>query len=230
MTRVSCFFFDEIQFLSPRQLEALIAALHKTVQRALPVTLVGAGLPQIPRLAGEAKSYAERLFKFPRIGSLERRQAEEALVGPARALGTDFTRAAVDCDRRLHGGLPLLPAGVREDGLGRGRVVAGNRRLGAKPSAPLSKRSSTTASSEVRAERTTQFEIRYLRAMAELGAQPQKASDVARSLGRTSDQLGPTRSRLIDKGLLYTPGYGLAAFTVPQFDRYLLRAYPTEDS
>ena len=47
-------------------------------------------------------------------------------------------------------------------------------------------------------------------------------------MGRTSAQLGPTRSRLIDKGLLYTPGYGLAAFTVPQFDRYLVRTYPAE--
>ena len=75
----------------------------------------------------------------------------------------------------------------------------------------------------VRAERTTELELRYLRAMAELGSEPQRASDVARVLRRTSNQLGPTRSRLIEKGLLYTPGFGLAAFTVPQFDRYMIR-------
>ena len=69
----------------------------------------------------------------------------------------------------------------------------------------------------VRIERATPHELRYLRAMAELGEGPCKASDVAAVLGRASEQLGPTRSRLIDKGLLYTPGYGLAAFTVPQF-------------
>jgi len=68
--------------------------------------------------------------------------------------------------------------------------------------------------------------LRYLRAMAELGPEPQRAKDVAERLGRTSQQLGPTRSRLIDKGLLYTPGHGLAAFTVPQFDRFLRRAVP----
>ncbi len=78
----------------------------------------------------------------------------------------------------------------------------------------------------VRAERTTELELQYLRAMAELGPDPQRASDVAKVLGRTSEQLGPTRSRLIDKGLLYTPGYGLAAFTVPQFDRYMIRNHP----
>jgi AAA+ ATPase superfamily predicted ATPase len=58
--------FDEVQFLSKQQLEAVIEALHKMVQRKLPITLVGAGLPQIAELAGDAKSYAERLFKFPR--------------------------------------------------------------------------------------------------------------------------------------------------------------------
>jgi len=57
-----------------------------------------------------------------------------------------------------------------------------------------------------------------MRAMAELGPEAQQAKDVATVLGRTSEQLGPTRSRLIDKGLPYTPGHGLAAFTVPQFD------------
>jgi hypothetical protein len=81
----------------------------------------------------------------------------------------------------------------------------------------------------VRAERTTQLELRYLRAMAELGAAPQKAAEVAAVLGRTAAQFGPTRARLIEKGLLYTPGYGLAAFTVPQFDKYLLRTLPLAD-
>jgi len=41
-------------------------------------------------------------------------------------------------------------------------------------------------------------------------------------------RLAPTRARLIEKGLLNTPGYGLAAFTVPQFDRSLLRSYAAD--
>jgi hypothetical protein len=75
----------------------------------------------------------------------------------------------------------------------------------------------------VRAERTTELELLYLRAMAELGPEPHTASEVATLMMRTSEQAGPIRSRLIEKGLLYTPGYGLAAFTVPQFDRYMIR-------
>jgi hypothetical protein len=77
----------------------------------------------------------------------------------------------------------------------------------------------------VRVERTSELEQRYLRAMAELGPEPQRAKDVAALLGRTSEQLAPTRARLIEKGLLYTPGRGLAAFTVPQFDRFMRRTY-----
>ena len=57
---------------------------------------------------------------------------------------------------------------------------------------------------------------------------PSKASDVAaRSDGPPSSSARPA-SRLIDKGLLYTPGYGLAAFTVPQFDRFLVRTVPLQ--
>lgn len=78
----------------------------------------------------------------------------------------------------------------------------------------------------VRIERATPPEIAYLRAMAELGAEPQRAVDVARVLRQASSTVGKTRSRLIEKGLLYSPAYGLAAFTVPQFDRFLRRAFP----
>ena len=45
-------------------------------------------------------------------------------------------------------------------------------------------------------------------------------------LHRRSEQLGKVRTRLIEKGLLYAPTYGRAAFTVPQFDRFLRRSYP----
>lgn len=77
----------------------------------------------------------------------------------------------------------------------------------------------------VRTDRVTELELQYMRAMAELGADAQPAKDVAKLLNRTSEQLGPTRSRLIEKGLLYTPAHGLAAFTVPQFDRYMRRTH-----
>jgi hypothetical protein len=90
------FILDEVQSLDLREFEALIAALHKTVQRRLPITLGAAGLPQLPELAGEAKSYAERLFRFPTVDSLDEDESRKALVEPARALGVEYEPDAVE--------------------------------------------------------------------------------------------------------------------------------------
>jgi len=79
---------------------------------------------------------------------------------------------------------------------------------------------------KVRLDRTTELQRAYLRAMAELGAEPQLASDVAVLLNRSSSQCGTTRKQLVDKGLLYATEHGYAAFTVPKFDEYLKRAIP----
>ena len=78
----------------------------------------------------------------------------------------------------------------------------------------------------MRIDRATELQRAYLRAMAGLGPEPQKASDVAALMGRTSPQIAPTRAELINMGLLYTPEHGYAAFTVPHFDQFMLRAIP----
>jgi hypothetical protein len=218
------FLFDEVQFLSLVELEALIAALHKTVQRQLPITLVGAGLPQLPRLAGEAKSYAERLFQFPMIGELDADEAARALIEPAEPMGVEFAPDAVSAIIEYTEGYPYF---LQEYG----KLVWDRAE-----SSPIDLRDVVetqdaveakldTSFFRVRTDRVTDLELHYMRAMAELGPEPQAAKDVAQLLGRRSEQLGPTRSRLIEKGLLYTPAHGLAAFTVPQFDRYMRRAH-----
>jgi AAA ATPase domain len=219
------FLIDEVHFLTTPELEALIAALHKTVQRQLPITLVGAGLPQLPRLAGEAKSYAERLFKFPSIGRLSAGEAERALAEPAERLGVGFERKGVSAVIDYTEGYPyflqeygnVLWNQVEASPITAADVADAQEAVEAKLDGGFFR---------VRAERTTELELRYMRAMADLGPDPQQAKDVAAKLGRTSEQMGPTRSRLIEKGLLFTPGHGLAAFTVPQFDRFMRRAYP----
>jgi hypothetical protein len=220
------FLIDEIQFLRQPDLEALIVALHKCTRRSLPITLVGAGLPQIPRLAGEAKSYSERLFRFPRIGELDAASdARDALVLPAGALSVEFEPEAVDFIVDYTQGYPYF---LQEYG----RIVWDETSASpvtladVKSVLPLVEAELDESFFRVRAERTTDLELKYLYAMAELGPQPHRASEVARRIQRTVEQAGPIRSRLIDKGLLYTPGHGYAAFTVPQFDRYMLRCHP----
>jgi hypothetical protein len=218
------FLFDEVQFLSSVEFEALIAALHKTVQRQLPIILTGAGLPQLPRLAGDAKSYAERLFRFPAIGRLPHDEAAQALLTPAERLDVVYEPDAVEAIIEYTEGYPyflqeygkLVWDSAPRSPITRGDVIDARDAVEAKLDGSFFR---------VRAERTTDLQLRYMRAMAELGADAQPAKEVAALMGRTSEQLGPTRSRLIEKGLLYTPGHGLAAFTVPQFDRYMRRAH-----
>lgn len=216
---------DEVQFLRVSQLEALIQAIHKTVQRKLPVTFVGAGLPQIAELAGDAKSYAERLFKFPKIDSLGDEDARLALTEPARSEGVEYETDAVELAIDITRGYPYF---IQELGyqvweiaertpITRDDVELAQEAYEAKLDSSFFR---------VRLDRATPLQTAYMRAMAELGPEPQKAADVARIMNRDSTQLGPTRAELIDMGLLYTPDHGYAAFTVPDFDKFMLRAVP----
>ncbi|HWK27546.1 MAG TPA: ATP-binding protein [Solirubrobacter sp.] len=218
------FILDEVQFLNLREFEALIAALHKTVQRRLPITLVAAGLPQLPELVGEAKSYAERLFRFPTVDSLAETEARKALVEPARDLGVSYASDAVDAILAYTEGYPYF---IQEYGSVVWNLAVTTPITGADVTDAREAVEAKLDESffRVRADRTTDAELKYLRAMAELGPNPHLAGDVAAVLGRKSTSLGPTRARLIEKGLLWTPSHGYAAFTVPQFDRYMKRTY-----
>lgn len=218
--------FDEIQFLAKGQLEALIMALHKTVQRKLPVTLVGAGLPQIAELAGDARSYAERLFKFPSIGNLGDADARRALVEPALDEHVTYEEAALDLAVEVTAGYPYF---LQELGYAVWGVAENGRITERDMSDAVELYEAKLDSSffRVRLDRTTDLQQAYLRAMAELGPDAQKAADVAALLDRESTQVAPTRAELIDMGLLFTPQHGYAAFTVPHFDKFMLRAVPT---
>lgn len=216
---------DEVQFLGASQLEALIQAIHKTVQKSLPVTFVGAGLPQIAELAGDAKSYAERLFKFPKIDSLQGDDARKALTEPAASEGALFTEDAVDLAMEITRGYPYF---IQELGYQVWTVAEANRIT--RDDVEIAKEAYDAKLDgsffRVRLDRSTPLQTAYMRAMAQLGAGAQKAADVARVMGRESTQMGPTRAELIEMGLLYTPEHGYAAFTVPDFDKFMLRAVP----
>lgn len=219
------FLIDEIQFLQSTQLEALITAIHKTVQRSLPVTLVGAGLPQIAELAGDAKSYAERLFKFPQIGILNSDDSRAALSSPAQDEGVTFTGEALDYADQITGGYPYF---IQELGSAVWSIARESpiTKADVEEAEPAYVDKLDSSFFRVRLDRATPLQSAYLRAMGGLGSEPQKASDVAMAMGRTSENLAPTRAELISMGLLYTPEHGYAAFTVPHFDKFIVRAMP----
>lgn len=216
---------DEIQFLATAQLEALITALHKTVQREVPITLVGAGLPQIAELAGEAKSYAERLFKFPAIGSLEEGDARLAFRAPAQDEDADFSDGALELAVEITDGYPYF---IQELGYAVWPHATGPTISleDVRHAVELYEAKLDSSFFRVRLDRSTEMQRTYLRAMADLGPGPQRSADIAERMGRTSPQVAPTRAELIAMGLLYTPEHGLAEFTVPHFDTYMKRAIP----
>lgn len=222
------FLLDEVQFLDRVELEALIAALHQVAQRELPLTLTGAGLPQLPALTGAAKSYAERLFRFETIGRLDERAAREALELPALAEGVGLEPAAAARIVALTEGYPYF---LQEYGKHVWNVAAG-------PAITLAdvERAHELVQLEldesffrVRIGRASRAELAYLSAMAQLGSGPYRSGEIAARLGRPGpESVAPTRARLIAKGLIYSPSYGLNEFTVPQFDAFLRRSFPLE--
>jgi hypothetical protein len=219
------FLFDEIQFLSRGDLEALIAALHHVTQRSLPVTLVGAGLPQLPKLAGEAKSYAERLFNFPSIDRLSDEAARDALIKPANREGVSYDVAATDAIVKFTEGYPYF---LQEFGKHVWNIANDSPiTLGdVQEALPAVQAQLDENFFRVRIGRTTVAERRYISAMASLGKGPYKTGDIAATLGVTSPGVAPLRNQLINKGLVYSPSHGITAFTVPQFDDFVRRCFP----
>jgi len=81
----------------------------------------------------------------------------------------------------------------------------------------------------VRFERATAAERRYMAAMAALGDGPQESGQVARRLGfADTAKTSVIRSNLIDKGLIFSPEYGLVDFTVPHFAEFMRRSFPLD--
>ena len=220
-------FIDELQYVPEAQFAALITALHRCAQRQLPVTLVGAGLPQLIGLSGRAKSYAERLFEFSPIGQLTPDAARDALVAPARKLGVAYNDDALAEILRQTGCYPYF---LQEWGKLAWAVA---------DASPIEHADAERATREaldeldasffrVRLDRLTPGEKRYLRAMAELGPGPHRSGDIAALLAKSVNTVAPVRASLIGKGMIYSPSHGDTAFTVPLFDGFLKRTLPLE--
>lgn len=221
-------FIDELQYVKEDELAALITAMHRCAQRQLPILLVGAGLPQLPGRMGSAKSYAERLFDFPEVGPLNAAAARIAIVKPAHAQGVQLTEPALAEIVKQTRGYPYF---LQE---------WGKHAWDAATDSPIGIHDVRNASVSavaaldesffrVRFDRLTPGEKRYLRAMAELGPGPHRSGDIADCLERPVTALGPTRGKLIAKGMIWSPNHGDTAFTVPLFDEFMRRTMPSND-
>jgi hypothetical protein len=216
---------DEIQYFAATELSALIMAMHKMRQRQLPLVLIGAGLPILPGLAGESKSYAERLFSFPDVGPLAGSGASRAIREPIEAAGESIEPEALREICRLTKGYPyfLQEWGYQAWNHAKASPIVIQVILEANDI--VTKRLDENFF-RVRFDRLTPRERQYLRAMAELGVGPFRTADIADTLGAKISTLGPVRANLIKKGMVYSPSHGEMAFIVPLFDEFLRRAMP----
>jgi hypothetical protein len=161
----------------------------------------------------------------PGIGNLDTPDARKALSDPAEEEDSGYTDDALDLAVEVTGGYPyfIQELGYAAWGIAEGPVIT---RADVEDAAPLYESKLDESFFRVRLDRATEMQRAYLRAMAELGPEMQKAQAVADVMSRQSSQLGPTRAQLIDMGLLFTPEHGYAEFTVPHFDKFMLRAIP----
>lgn len=217
-----CLLIDEVQYLKDDELAALIVALHRISQKQLPVIFFGAGLPQLAGLSGDAKSYSERLFHYPKVGPLDSAAAMQAVRGPIDDEGESIEDSAL---KKIVSETEGYPYFLQEWGYQAWNTA---------DCSPIVETDVTQASNDalkrlddgffqVRFDRLTPKEREYVIAMAELGKGPYRSSDVADQLGEPPAKLGPRRAQIISKGMIYSPQYGDIDFTVPMFDDYLRR-------
>jgi hypothetical protein len=218
-------YIDELQYVTEVELAALITALHGASQAQLPVTMVGAGLPQLVGQTGRAKSYAERLFEFAPIDKLDEAAARAALIVPAAKEDVAYAPGAVDeIVRQTHG----YPYFLQEWGKHSWNLADRSpiRRADAERATQSALAELDASFFRVRFDRLTPAEKRYMRAMAELGPGPHRSGDIADQLGRKVTTVAPLRNALIYKGMIYSPAHGDTAFTVPLFDGFMKRIMP----
>lgn len=216
-------FIDEMQELDKTELAAICTAVHEAGRRSIPFYVIGAGLPSLPGILAEARSYAERLFDYRPIGPLDGPDAKIAVVRPAEFQGVAWEAEAAEAIVEASAGYPYFVqefakatwdyapgpgVSVADSKVG---IQGGRDRLDAGFFAS-------------RWNRTTPGERDYLRAMASDGEGPALSGEVARRLGKRSvQQVGPIRARLIYKGIVYAPGHGLVSYTVPAMADFISR-------
>ncbi len=214
---------DEMQQLSRPDLAAVCAACHEAGQREVPFYIAGAGLPNLPGVLADAKSYAERLFEYSRLGPLSTAEAAQALRMPALEQGVQWRKNALDLAVAQSGAYPfflqMFGRHTWDAAVGPSVITLEDAQVGGALAAEQLDRGFFQS----RWDRGTPYQRRYLSAMAVDGDGPSNSGDVARRLGRKMSALGPVRAELIAKGLIYSPEHGRLAFTVPGMAAFIER-------
>lgn len=218
-------FIDEIQYLKNDEFEALIAAIHRVNQKALPFSIFAAGLPKIAKIAGDVKSYSERLFKFVPIGSLTDEAGRLALLEPAKKWEVSYTEKAVE--QILHY-TECYPYFLQEYGKQVWKYLDDRKIIDIAEVEKAYKdfeQSLDESFFKVRYDRATPRELEFMLAMVKINKLPCSIKDINKAMKQKSSTISPLRAQLIHKGFIYSVNRGELDFTVPQFDKYLKRVH-----
>lgn len=220
------YFIDEIQYAKQNELEALITAQHRINQERLPITIIAAGLPKILVNMTESKTYAERMFAFVEISSLEYKDAKNAIVNPGKPFDITYTEEALKEIYKITEGYPyfiqqfchLISKKYKEIDL---NIVNEMKSVFFKE---LDK-----SFFKVRFDKCTPKEKEFMFAMVSCGELPCTVANVAHIMNKELKSISPIRARLINKGLIYATRHGEIDFTVPKFDEFLKRIKANDD-
>lgn len=217
-----CFFIDEIQYMKPRELGALIAALHRANQLGYPIMVVGAGLPKIYKMLSDEKTYAERLFIYKEIGSLTEEQAQIAIRDPAQRFGVAYTEKAMDEIISTTKGYPFFLQQMCQ-------IVYKNTSekiitdTHVKNCTDEFFKTLDKGFFKVRYERCADSDKKFIFAMVRCDELPCTISNIAKNLHKSVNSVSTTRAQLISKGIIYPIRYKELDFTVPEFDKFIRR-------
>ncbi len=215
-------FIDEMQDLDPTLLSALLAVAHRAAQREWPFFIIGAGLPNLPAVLADARSYAERQFLYSTIGPLARDAAAAALRDPIVASGGDITPDALDMLIEASGGYPYF---LQEFGKAIWNAAANNPfdTDDAELAVDVGRRHLDDGFFPSRWTRTTDRERRYLTAIAQTGEEHPRSGQVAERMGSTTTAISDVRDSAMKKGLVWSPEHGRIAFSVPGMADFIRR-------
>ena len=222
---------DELQLVEAAALEALCAAMQDVGRRELPLAVIAAGLPPLRGQLLAAKTYAERLFGYRELGPLTDEAATAALIEPARSVDPGLEIRSGRGSKLLLAECQGYPYFIQVYGHAAWQV-AGEPALGldeAKKALELGRDEIESDLYAGRWERANDRARAYLREMARLGDGPVGSGEVAAAFGGHS-AIGPTRDRLIEEGLIFSPTRGQVAFTVPGFANYVRQIPPSASS
>ncbi|MDY4921055.1 MAG: ATP-binding protein [Phascolarctobacterium sp.] len=217
---------DEVQYLKDDEFEALMAAIHRCNQLGLPLVIFAAGLPKIAKIAGDIKSYAERLFKFVPVDRLEAEDAKLALSNPAHKLGVSYTDDAM---AEILQQTECYPYFLQEYGQQVWKFVDRSSKTitldNVKTAYPNFINALDASFFKVRHDRASEKELEFMKAMVKCANLPCATSQVAKNMQSSYNRIAPIRAQLIHKGFIYATNRGEISFTVPQFEQYLKRVY-----